>query len=103
MDQGAMVNEVEIDSWETFLYMVSEMESGPDEFVYRGQKDCSWSLRPSLARIWDCFCNAMETERHISAVFMRRSTTLLSSNIFGELSRHNNILHSRGIRRIPWI
>ena len=92
MDQEVIVKEVEIKSWEGFLSKVSQLDSLPEEFVYRGQKDSSWSLQPSLARIWDCFSNARENEVRISDVFLRRSTTLLSPNIFGELIRHNNIL-----------
>ena len=86
------VKKVRITSWKAFLCKVSEMDSLSDEFVYRGQKDCSWGLKPSLARIWDCFSNAKENEIGSINVFMRRSTTLLCPNIYGELTRHNNIL-----------
>ena len=92
MDQEVNVEEVEIERWEGFLSKVSQLDSLPEEFVYRGQKDSSWSLQPSLARICDCFSNAMENEIRMHAVFMGRSTTLLSPNIFGELIRHYNIL-----------
>ena len=91
MDQVVNVEKVEIESWEEFMSKVSQLDSRPEEFVYRGQKDCSWSLRPSLARIWDCFSNAKENEIRTHDVFLRRSATLLSPNIYGEMTRHNNI------------
>ena len=86
------VNEVVISNWEAFLQKVSEMDSHPGEYVFRGQRDCSWGLKPSLARISPSFDGAKGNEITIYNVFSRRSPELFKWYIVEELTRQNSIL-----------
>ncbi len=91
MTEDGGTREVEIESWEMFVREVSEMDQRPGEFVYRGQKDFSWSLEPSLGRLWGAFDESREIEMRIHTAFMRRSTTLLHPSVDNVLTTSRNI------------
>lgn len=91
MPNDALWPTKEARSWAEFLDIVAEVEARSGDFVYRGQSDATWDLKPSLARISSGFSAAMEGERKAYSTFRARSQNFLNPNIFSVLTRHYNI------------